>query len=395
MRICYIGDLSNIHTRRWVRFFGNSGHDVHVISTKPAGKVELSDVKVYWLLSHRTGSYLMDLILGFSSIPAHVCKLRRLFREIHPDVVHIHYLNEAAVFALLTGFRPIVLTAWGSDILLSPEKSWIRRQTVKYTLKRLNLMTCDADHMKQKMVSLGADPDKVKLIFFGTDVQRFHPGRRDPSLRERLAPGDAPVVISTRKLEPIYDIETLIRAVPGVLARFPTARFWIGGSGPLAESLRALAAKLGVDDSVRFLGALSEEELPAYLASSDVYVSTAVSDAGIAASTAEAMACGTPVVITDVAANSEWVENGKQGFLVRARDAHMLGESIARLLESPDLRVRMGRAARQVIVERNNLQKEMLKMEGLYQELSKAREIRGAPHTSPNSEQNRRVEKVC
>src|SRR3990172_884280 len=231
MRICYIGDLSNIHTRRWVRFFGNSGHDVHVISTKPAGKVELSDVKVYWLLSHRTGSYLMDLILGFSSIPAHVRKLRRLFREIHPDVVHIHYLNEAALFALLTGFRPIVLTAWGSDILLSPEKSWIRRQTVKYTLKRLTLMTCDADHMKQEMVSLGADPDKVKVIFFGTDAGKFDPGRRDSGLRDQLAPGGAPIIISTRKLEPLYDIETLIRAVPVVRARFPTAKFWIGGYG--------------------------------------------------------------------------------------------------------------------------------------------------------------------
>jgi glycosyltransferase involved in cell wall biosynthesis len=104
------------------------------------------------------------------------------------------------------------------------------------------------------------------------------------------------------------------------------------------------------------------------------------------------MACGIPVVITDVAANSEWVEHGKQGFLVRTRDAQMLGEKIARLLESPDLRTRLGRAARQVIVERNNLQKEMLKMEGLYQELCKVRGIRGAPHTSSHSDRNRRVE---
>src|SRR3990172_12799920 len=148
---------------------------------------KLSEVSIHWILNHRTGIYFVNLILGFLSIPGQVRKLRHLFRDIHPDVVHIHYLNEAALFALLTGFRPIVLTAWGSDILLSPEKSWIRRQTVKYTLKRLTLMTCDADHMKQEMVSLGADPDKVKLIFFGTDVQRFHPGRRDPSLRERLA----------------------------------------------------------------------------------------------------------------------------------------------------------------------------------------------------------------
>lgn len=394
MRLCYVGDLSNIHTRRWVRFFGEEGHEVHVISTKPAETSKLSEVSVHWVFNHRIGNYLVDLILGFLSIPGQVRKLRHLFQEIRPDVVHVHYLNESLFFALLTGFRPVVLTAWGSDILISPRKSWIRRQIVKYTLMRLDLMTCDAGHVKAEMVSLGADPEKVKLIFFGTDVQRFHPGRRDPILRERLAPGDAPVVISTRRLEPLYDIETLLRAVPGVLARFPKAIFWIGGSGPQSESLRAMAAKLGVDDSVRFLGALSEEKLPTYLASSDVYVSTALSDAGIAASTAEAMACGTPVVITDVAANSEWVEDGNQGLLVRPRDARMLGEGIARLLESPDLRTRMGRAARQVIVERNNLQKEMLKMEGLYQELSEARAMRGSLNPSPNSEPKRRLEIV-
>ncbi|MEK7403983.1 MAG: glycosyltransferase family 4 protein [Acidobacteriota bacterium] len=370
MRLCYVGDVSSCHTRRWVDFFARRKYDVHVISTTDRRCAELSNVTMHSLTLSRRGSYTEDLVRGLFAMPARVSKLRRLLRELHPDVVHVHYINEAALFSVCAGIRPMVLTAWGSDILVSPEKSWIRKQAVKYTLKRADAITCDADHMKQRMVSLGADPEKVRVIFFGTDVERFHPGRRDPELRRRFAADGGPVVISIRTLEPVYDVASLIRAIPAVLARFPEAVFLIGGTGSLAAALAGLAAELGVQDSVRFLGALSQEALPAYLASSDVYVSTALSDGGIAASTAEAMASSLPVVITDVADNRQWVEDGASGFLVPPGQPGVLAQRIVQLLEAEGMRARMGARSRQIIAERNNLHTEMSKVERLYQSLA-------------------------
>jgi len=371
MRLCYIGVLSHIHMRRWAGFFAKQGHDVHAISTMLLQDSEPSNITVHTLTPHRTGSYHKNLLLGLLSLFSMVTELRRLVRKIVPDIVHVHYITDAAFFALLTGFRPIVLTAWGSDILISPETSWIRKQAVKWMVRRADLVTCDADHVKRRIVEFGANSEKVKTIFFGTDVENFQSGRWDRALRERLAPNRAPVVISIRNLEPLYDVESFIRAIPAVRQRFPEATFLIGGSGSLAGTLRELAVTLKVQSNVRFLGTLLPGELPAYLASSDVYVSTALSDGGIAASTAEAMACELPVVITDVADNRQWVEDGANGFLVPPSDPKSLANRIVQLLEDPDLRKRLGKAGRRVIVERNNLRKEMLRMEEFYRQLAK------------------------
>ncbi|NKE73151.1 glycosyltransferase family 4 protein [Nitrospiraceae bacterium HYJII51-Mn-bac16s-1-B09] len=366
MRLCYIGNYANIHTRRWTGFFAQQGHEVHVISTTPVREDEVSSVKIHSLATYRTGNYLLDLLLGLLSMFRRVADLKRLIHEIAPDVVHVHYITDAALFALLTGYRPIVLTAWGSDILVSPEQSWIRKQVVKYIVSKADLITCDADHMKRRIVDLGAAPDSVEIIFFGTDIERFQPKRRDNRLRLKVAPAGGPVIISIRNLEPVYDIESMVRAVPFVCERFPTATFLIGGSGSLRGSLQDLTKELGIEQNVLFLGSLSQEELPSYLASSDVYISTALSDGGISASTAEAMASGVPVVITDVGDNSQWVQDGMNGFLVPPKDPSSVAKRTIQLLEAADIRLRMGKRGRQEIMERNNLYTEMKKMEGLY-----------------------------
>jgi len=101
----------------------------------------------------------------------------------------------------------------------------------------------------------------------------------------------------------------------------------------------------------------------------DVYVSTSLSDAGIAASTAEAMACGLPVVITDSGENARWIEPGRNGFLVPLSEPGALAEKLLRLIDDPELRSRLGAAGRATIQERNDYQVEMAKMETLYQQI--------------------------
>ncbi len=370
MRLCYVGNLGSVHTRRWAGFFAEKGHDVHVIATTTTPQnVDAGAYTVHPWPAHRTGSYLRDLLVASVDMPRSVLKLRQLLRTIEPDLVHVHYVNEAAFFAVLAGVHPLVLTAWGSDILISPEKSWVRKQVVKYTVRKADLVTCDADHMKRSIARLGADPERVQVIFFGTDVERYQPARRDAALRARIAPDATHLIISIRSLEPVYDVESLIRAIPAVRSRFPSAIFLVGGTGSQAGALQKLAVELGVEGQIRFLGALSQDDLPAYLASSDLYVSTALSDGGIAASTAEAMASGLPVVITDAGDNRQWVEDDLHGFLVPPADPERLAGATIRLLDDAAHRDRMGCAGREVIVERNNLYREMSRMEGHYQHL--------------------------
>jgi len=101
----------------------------------------------------------------------------------------------------------------------------------------------------------------------------------------------------------------------------------------------------------------------------DVYVSTSLSEAEIVASTAEAMACGLPVIVTDVADNKKWIDNGVNGFVVPVKDPKSLAEKIIYLLQDEDIRKQFGKINRKIIEERNNYYTEMEKMEDIYKKL--------------------------
>jgi glycosyltransferase involved in cell wall biosynthesis len=225
--------------------------------------------------------------------------------------------------------------------------------------------------MKEAMIKLGAKPEKIKIIYFGVDTEKFSPGSKDKELIKKLGIEDCPVVISLRNLEPIYDVETLIRAIPLVLKEVPSVKFIIAGKGSEEEKLKNLAKELKISESVRFVGFIPNDELPKYLRTVDVYVSTSLSDAGISASTAEAMACGLPVIITKTGENEKWIKDGEGGYLIPIKNSGILAEKIVYLIKNEKLRKEFGKVNRTTIEEKNNYYKEMEKMEKLYEEIAK------------------------
>jgi len=374
MKLCYIGSLEALHTRRWVKYFADRGHQVDVVSPLPyvfahPTSYEMANVKVHTYKNIRTHIRLLDLWLNLVSLFPRVVQFRLAMGRIGPDLVHVHYINEAALFTSLAGFRPLVVTAYGSDVLITPQRSRLLQGVVRYVLRKADLVTCTGETVKDELLKLGVAPPKVEIIYVGTDIDRFHPGAGDSGLRERLGLHDSPAVISLRCLDPVYDVGTLVSAVPLVLEKCPTVKFVIAGSGSEEEKLRQMANILGVHESVRFVGYLSEEEVPCCLTSADIYVSTSLSDGGLSASTAEAMACGLPVIVTDVADNRRWVKDGVSGFVIPPQDPSALAARIIHLVGHQEERKRMGQNGRQVVVEEDNWSKEMARMEGIYQQL--------------------------
>jgi glycosyltransferase involved in cell wall biosynthesis len=368
MRFCYLANASSVHTCRWVRYFVERGHEVHVISFENA---QIEGAKIHFLK--------LPLLVKNATFPlkvAYTYKMKTLIKRIQPDALHAHYVTNYGLFGALCNFKPFVITAWGSDVLIVPEArfiSMIKAYIARYVLRKADLITCDAKHMKEAMRRLGIAPQKISIICFGVDTKKFSPREKSEKLRERLRIFDSPAIISLRNLEPTYDVESLIRSVPLVLKEVPESKFLIAGKGSEEKRLGELAKSLGVSDSVKFMGFIPNEELPTYLNTVDVYVSTSLSDAGIAASTAEAMSCGLPVIVTDVADNKEWVEDGITGFVVPTKDPKLLAEKIIYLLQNENVRKKFGKISRKIIEERNNYYKEMEKMEKIYKELVRRR----------------------
>jgi glycosyltransferase involved in cell wall biosynthesis len=365
MRLCFLAAADSIHSYRWIKYFADQGHEILWLSLSPLTAGPMIPGMHFTEIQHFPTRWL-SLLSGLA-------QLRRILRSTEPDILHAHYAGTYGLIGALSGFHPYVTTAWGSDILIAG-KTGIKRLLVKYTLSRSDLITCDAEHMRTAISSLGIDLEKVRLIYFGVDTEYFAPGEKNLSLARKLGLADSPVIISLRNLEPVYNVETLIRALPQVLRDFPIVELVIIGTGSQEDDLKRLVESLGVGEKVRFLGKVSNEDIVEYLRIADIYVSTSLSDAGIAASTAEAMACGLPVVITDSGENERWIKEGEGGFLIQVRDAESLAERIVYLLRNHKKRARFGEHNRKTIVEKNNYFKEMEAMEDLYKRLSRSRE---------------------
>ncbi len=367
MRICYLAG-PGVHTNRWAKYFADRGHEVHMVASgRPSGS-PVDNVKLHLLKRFGPRTRIIGYLIN--SVPI-VTQLKIIISKIKPDVIHAHAIEESALLGAVSGFHPFVVTAWGSDVLIATKESRVSRWIVKCVLKRADLITCDAEHIKKPLMELGANSQKIKRINFGVDTRKFKPGQNNRRLGEDLGIVDSPTIISLRFWEALYDIETLIASMPLVLEEIPQAKLVLLGGGSQEGKLKELSKSLGVSDSVRFVGQVPADELPQYLVSADIFVSIALSDAGLAASTAEAMACGLPVIITDFGDKREWVEDGVNGFIIPLRSPQVLASRIVYLIRNKDIRQKFGQINRQIIVERNNWEKEMGKMEKFYEELTR------------------------
>jgi len=313
LKVCYLADGQSVHTQKWVKYFAHRGYDVYLATFKQTGPIK--GVKVKKLRYFSKFAY-----------PFRILEVKKAVEEIAPDILHAHYVPHYGMYAALTGFRPFAVSVWGSDVLIEPKKSIVKRYVVKYALRKADLITVDSISSLKAVLSFGVDERKVKLIVHGVDLTIFHPIENKEELKKDLGiPQSHQVVISTRGLESIYNVDTLIKAVPHILEDYSNTYFLIVGDGALRQKLKELAHNLGVTENVRFVGLLRNDEVPKFLGVSDVYVSTSLSDT-TSVSLLEAMACELPVVVTDLEGNREWIEDGENGFLFPKRDFRALAE---------------------------------------------------------------------
>jgi glycosyltransferase involved in cell wall biosynthesis len=354
MKICYLANASSIHAIKMARFFATGGHEVHFISFEAPLKNE-TGITFHVI---RTNKKTLFLTFLFKAI-----RIKKLFHAIKPDIIHAHYLTKYGIIAWITGFHPCVVSVIGSDILT--DAKGIRKIPAIRVLRSADCIHCDGKNSFAEILSYGIPRQKVHLIYFGVDVSLFTPAIRDISNAENKKI----VIISSRKLERLYDITSLIEAIPVIRQSLRDFVVMIIGSGPQMNMLEKKARDLSIPDYVKFYGRVPNEDLPDYLVSADIYVSTSLSDAGIAVSTAEAMACGLPVISTEGGDNAEWIEDGVNGFLIPKHSPGALAEKILLLAQNPEMRKDFGIKNRRIIELRFNNSHEMMKILKIYQEL--------------------------
>ncbi|MBN2354058.1 MAG: glycosyltransferase family 4 protein [Spirochaetales bacterium] len=371
MKILFIAQLASIHSRRWILSFPAFGNEVHVLDTSGENeeKHSLEDIPIFRTeYRKRTLPVVIDYFFRFRRFKKY---LAEMIEKIKPDVIHVQSLNIYSYVVSRLNFHPFLITIWGSDLLYYLKRNLRTKLMAKRSLRTADTITCDAFHIVEELKKHKVRPERIKVVFFGTDTEKYHPSKRDPRLAEKLGyPAGTRLVISLRAMESVYNIETYVKAAPEVLKAYPNTAFVIVGGGSEKEMIQSLAVQLGVEKRIVFAGRLSDEDMQCYIASADIYVSTSLSDAGLAASTAEAMSCCVPVVITRFGDNAIWLDNEQAGLLFAMRDHAMLSAQLKRLLGDDVLRKHMGARGRTIIDVKNNHSVEMAKMNGIYQSLA-------------------------
>lgn len=366
MKICYLADTTNIHTQRWIKYFVNGENEIHLISLKPIDLNTIKNVEFHLIkrLRHQ---------IRFISFPINllsdIIQVKKIIKEIGPDVLHAHYVTNYGVIAALCGFNPFIISAWGSDLLITTKKSEILKIFVKFALKKADLITCSGEHLLEDVLNYNLNSKKVKLIHHGVDTKKFQNRTIKSDFKKYFPIFNFPTVISTRNLEKVYDVETLIKSIPYVIKKIPDVKFIIVGKGTQENDLKGLAKSLGVLEKIWFAGWVQHDELAKYLSGSDIYVSTSISDAGVAISTMEAMSCGLAPIVTDIADNSKWIKDGENGFIFSTKDSESLAEKIIYLLKNEHVRRQFGDKNRILIEEKVDYYNCMSEMEKIYKRL--------------------------
>jgi glycosyltransferase involved in cell wall biosynthesis len=378
VKILYLAPSNSIHTKRWLERASKSGIDVYlydqIIGLDVPGpnnsRYYLPDRRIYrslWIFS--------PIVIFFG----HYFYLKKILRDNQFDLIHGHWLFDVSMLAAT--FQPnlkMIITPWGSDVQYHPKNSGLRtikKCVNKFIIKRLAhksiAVCCDSEAQAQILLQAGSTRDKINIIYFGTDINIFKPENRDLTLRSKYgAENDNILVISNRSHEEIYDIPTFILAAKLAYVDNPKLRYVLAGSGSLTDALKQKISELDMADYFYFPGRMSDEEFASSTASCDIYVSTSRSDGGLAASTAEAMACGLPVLISNFGENANWLRHESAGYTFDIGDSIKLAELITKLSFDSDLRRRMGTKGRDIIKKDNNATVEWNKVLSLYRSLA-------------------------
>ncbi len=316
MRILFLGEAIAPHLMRWHNSFEKMGWEVLTASCDFNDSFTGIRLVPRWKRGPLRYLTLAD-------------QIEQIIAEFQPNIINAHFLPTYGLAAAAVNAHPLVVTLWGSDLLLTGANGYLRRKRSEYVLKRADLVVMDSQMMVAETKKIHRIPRHL-VVSFGVRKSWYESG-----LARELTEAKPLRILSTRRHEPLYDISTLLRAAQVLKQEGFNFTLTIGGGGSLEQKLRQECRDLGLDDRVSLTGYQSDEQLFNLYRSHDVYVSTARSDSA-SVSLLEAMSQKLYPVVTDIPGNCEWLADERHFFAVG--DAPSLAAKI-KLGESLSARV--------------------------------------------------------
>jgi glycosyltransferase involved in cell wall biosynthesis len=368
-----VADATSVHTHKWANYLVAREHQVSILSYRPYGavrpvgldeRVTVADwplpdlhVKRFWI-----------------SLNA-IRRLRATARTLNADLTHAHFLGPGAWYAALARQRPLVVSVMGGGDVRGTQwrpQSAIDRLLTPYTLRHTDLITCWSENLKRAVRQLVPPTTPMEVIVGGVDLERFRRVVDASHVRRRLElEADAFVVLSPRLFWPIQSIDTIVGAMPKLLAAEPRARLVLvkyrASQFPEYEArIERLIDQLGVRTAIRSIPEIPNEDMPAYYSAADCTVSVPSTD-GTPMTVVESLGVETPVVVSDLPDyDGDLFADGRTVVRVKPGDVSSLADGLISLARDHDLGCRLGKNGRQIAVARADYRVEMERLEAAY-----------------------------
>ncbi len=335
MRILYFSRDYTPHDHRILSSLAKTGHRIYYLRLENSEYVfedrhlpqEIEVVE--WDNSRRSARWVDG--------PGMLIELKSIAKKINPDLVQAGPLQRSALLAAFAGLRPLISMSWGYDLLQDAGRNALWRQATRFVLSRSDLMIGDCETIRRLAISYGMPDQRIVTFPWGIDLEHFSP-RVNSTAADQQVRKETFTLLSTRSWEPIYGVDTIVQAFIQVSQTLPGIRLVMLGNGSLAEDLKrrfldagifpsSASPESGKDTQVIFPGQVGFSNLPESYRSSDLYLSASHSD-GTSISLLEAMACGLPVLVSDIPGNREWVIPGENGWLFKDGDSSALASAI-------------------------------------------------------------------
>jgi glycosyltransferase involved in cell wall biosynthesis len=366
LSIAFLGDPGSVHLRRWAGHFAARGHAIAILvpdrTIVAPGLPDGVTVHRFHAGPRGRARPLGAVVVARS--------LRRTLRRLDPDVLHVHHLTTHGWRAWLSGFRPYIVTVWGSDVLLAPHESPKARLLARIGLRGAALVTGGSHHLVSAAIAAGARPSRTRYVHFGVDIERFSVRPAPAALRSRLGLEGRRVVFSPRTIGRLYRQDVVLEAsarLPDDVVLMMTRH--LAKPAELAM-IEARAAELGLGRRLVLLPSVPHAEMPDHYALADVVVSVPASDGG-PNTVVEALASGRPIVASDLPPNREWLADLDPEALVPVGDVDATETALRRILERPDEeRTERAAEARRRVEATADQRRTMAEMERLYRQVA-------------------------
>jgi glycosyltransferase involved in cell wall biosynthesis len=362
LRVLQVGPLYTNHLRRWSGHARALGCTVWAAGHLRPGRqpVDLDD------LVERVDVAPPELYQ--SDMAYHATWLRGVIGDVRPDVVQAHWLPRWGCCATHSGHPGVVVTPWGSDVYRGTPAE---RARAEQALTGASAVLARSPHMLRELLDRGADPRRTHRVDLGVDLEQFRPPRSGERerLRARLGLPDGPVVLSFRAGAALYHLDMVLDAFALLRARVADAALVVAHGPSLSDPLRARLGGLGPADGVHVAGDVPHSDMPRYLRAATVGVSIPGSD-GSPNSVWEALACGLPVVLSDLPQLAERVGGSGAAVLVERR-AHAVARALHDVVVHPARQARMAQAARAWSVANSDQREQVARLGAVYDAVAK------------------------